>query len=613
MIRSVPFHRNVDWRAFRALLRRVVDAGGMRSGAMYGIMALGLLLPLFDLARPWPLKWIIDAVVGAEQAPLTASRIGVLAGLLAGIVVLRSWVGYVHASRLESIGRTATFQLRCDLFAKLQCLSQDFHSRAQVGDILMRLTGDLRLVGEMLTAALTTVSTSVFWCIGAVGIMVWLDPILASAILLALPLMAAVSVVLTGRLRRAVHEQRRKEAALSATVEESLYGMRLIHAYGRQRSMTNRFAKRGSKSLHASLKARRLQILLEAALVSIVAAVAAAVIWLGVHRVLAGHLSAGELVVLVMYAEALYRPVRNLSRFMSRLSKAVACGARVTDILDRQPTVHDLPSASAEPIAVGEIRFDAVTFTYPKATEPAVEGIDLTIAPGSLVALVGNSGAGKTTLLNLLLRFYDCDSGRVVVDGRDVRDYRLSALRAQCSVVLQEPFLAQATIHDNIAFGVDSAARDAVERAARRVDIGGWIDSLPDGYDTVVGDGGVSLSGGQQQLIAVARALLRESRLVVMDEPARALDAEAEAALASVIGGVLSNRTRIVIAHRFRTILAADQIVMMRRGRIIDVGSHEQLLRSCERYSRLCALQFSLDPSAATVGLAERLDVRTSC
>lgn len=602
-----PLHRNLRWKRLRRgaqlLAPYVADNWRLMSVAM----ACALGATLMKVLRPWPIKVLFDVVLIPQAAPAgqqwllrlqgvpTDSLVAAVCLALLGVTGLWGLFSYGQAYLTARAGQVVVFSLRRRTYSHLQRLSLSFHQRKQRGDLLMRLTGDINVLRDMLVDALLLGVSEALMLVAMVSVMLLLDWKLTLVALALLPLLALTTFRFSVQIRQAARKQRKKEGRVAAMIGEMLGGIALIQAYGRERYQDKRFKKSNRKSLKAGLRTTRLEASMARLVEVLLAAGTAAVLWVGVRRVQAGVLTPGDLLVFTAYVHSSYRPLRKLARVSTRLSKAVVCAERITEVLRREPEVQDRPGAKRAKRLQGTAEFRRVSFRYPGRSR-VLRKVSFELPAGSFVGLVGPSGAGKSTILGLLLRLYEPDEGRILVDGKDLHRYRIQSLRDQMSVVLQEPVLFGTTVRENIAFGKPGASDAEIERAARRANAHDFICELPDSYDTAIAEAGASLSGGQRQRIAIARAFVRDAPILLLDEPTYGLDAAAEAEVMEALTRLMEGRTALFIAHKLAAVQRADQILVLRRRRIHERGTHDELVRQDGWYGRMWALQTSRLP-----------------
>jgi len=592
--------------------RLLRDYGASERWRIAGGLALLATTSAVHLLQPWPMKLIIDVLTGTRQPPpmlaSAASSLGGGSGLIVGVLCVAILVIHLVAGVLSvmstyllvSSGLRMVNRLRCAVFDHVQRLSLRFHDTTSVGDSLYRVTWDTYCIQTIFNSGLIPSIGSTLTLVGVTAMILSRDLLVAGVSL-------AVMIPLTLLVRRMerpmtersmlVHE---RESDISTHVQETLSGIRAVQAFGREGLESERFRRGSDASLQAKLRLNVLETASGATVSLLLACGTAAVVWVTALRVLQGRLTPGDIVLLVAYVGMLYKPLYNIAKTSAQLQGAAARAWRVCSLLDATPDVRDRPDAVDPAVRpTGELRLENISFAYNREM-PVLRGITTEIAPGTTVALVGLSGAGKTTLASLLMRFYDPDSGRVTLDGRDLRELTLGYLRRNVALVLQEPILFAASVRENIAYGRPGATEEAVRAAAAAAGAANFIEALPDGYDTQIGERGVSLSGGQRQRLSIARAFLHDAPILVMDEPTSALDAETEAALLRTLDQLKQGRTTIIIAHRLSTIRGADKILALEHGRIVESGSHAQLLSQNGLYARLYATQFGHVPGPKT-------------
>jgi ATP-binding cassette subfamily B protein len=555
-------------------------------GRMVASLLLTGAVPALSTASIYLYKVLIDDVL----TPHDFGPFPLVAALYLGITLVSGVVTWIDEYLTAWVGERFVLGLRVDLFTHLQRLSLGFFERRQLGDIMSRLGGD---VGEIETLVLTGVNmalTYVFQIVLFTGMLFYLDWQLALAALVAAPGFLLVARLLSGRIRSAARDLRRRSGSIGAVAEESLSNLALVQAYDRQADETARYRRENQGAFAAQMVAVRLEALFGplSSLVEVVGVLL--VMGFAVWELANGRITLGELLVFVAYISQLYGPVAGFGGLWNEMSSAKAGAERIIEMLDQEPAVVDPVDPAPLGRARGALAVRGVSFTYPDTERPALAGVDVTIAPGEKVAVVGASGAGKTTLTKLLLRFYDPDAGQVTLDGRDIREVSLSDLRRNVGAVLQETLVFDGTIAENIRWGRPDATDEEVEQAARAADVHRFATELPDGYATRVGQRGRLLSGGQRQRLAIARAMIRDAPVLLLDEPTTGLDAESSERVLRPLRTLMAGRTTLMISHNLLTVTDADRILFLEDGRVSAVGSHRELLAGSPGYARLYRL-----------------------
>jgi ATP-binding cassette subfamily B protein len=577
---------------------------------LIGGATLALLAEVvFRALEPWPLKFVFDHILGhkrhggapdrlglADLNPTTLIILSVLALIL--ITALRALAAYGNEVGFAVVGNRVLTAARDEVYGHLQRLSLSFHTRARSGDLVLRVMSDVNMLKDVIVTALLPLLLSLLVVLGMVGVMFWLHWQLALFAFATLPLFGLWTARFGRRIRQVARDQRKREAAMAATAVETVSAIKVVQALGLESRFAERFRSRNRASRKADVKGARLTAALGRTTGFLVATSTALVLGYGARLVLRGELTPGELLVFMAYLRNAFRPVQDFAKYTGRLAKGTVAGERVLDLLEQTPEVRDLPGAVPAPAFRGAVRFEDVRFAY-EPGQPVLERIDFEVQPGDHVAVVGPSGIGKSTLVSLLLRFYDPTEGRVLIDGRDIREYTLASLRPQISVVLQDTLLFAVSARENIAFGAQGATPEAVEVAARLANAHDFIQSLPRGYDTVLGERGMTLSGGQRQRLAIARASVRRAPILILDEPATGLDQENERVVLEALEQLAEGRTTFVITHDLQLAARADQILYLERGRVLERGTHADLLQAGGRYASLYHQQVS--PAARAV------------
>jgi ATP-binding cassette subfamily B protein/subfamily B ATP-binding cassette protein MsbA len=581
-----------------------------RGWALIGVATL--LSSALGLLEPWPLKVFVDHVLrhaplaeplarlvrilpGAGTGPGLLAWV-VLAGL--GVFALSSAVDVLLTRAWLRVGQGMVYRLAGDLFARLQRRSLLFHSRNSIGDSLSRITGDSWCVYKMVDTLLFKPKTALITLAGMAVVMAQIDLGLTSLVLTVVPLMAGAALAVGRPIRKAARVRRQVEARIQAHVQQTLTGIPVVQAFVQEDRERQRFEVFTDQAIQAQWRSTLLGSFSDLASGLTLTLGTGAVLWVGARHVLEGQLEVGSLLVFLAYLRSLHGHLKVLTGIYPTLQETGAGVDRVLEVLNAEPEVQDRPGAAALPPAWGHVRLEGVTFGY-EPGRPVLHDVSLDIPPGKTVALVGATGAGKTTLAGLLPRFFDPWQGRVLVDGHDVRDLRVQSLRGQVAVVLQDPFLFPLTIAENIAYGKPGALVEDVEVAARAAYLHEFIERLPQGYDTPVGEHGVTLSGGERQRLAIARALVKNAPILILDEPTSALDAETERLFLQALVHLMRGRTTLVIAHRLSTVRNADRIVVLQEGKVVETGTHPELLAREGLYARLYRLQSGERPQPA--------------
>jgi subfamily B ATP-binding cassette protein MsbA len=573
------------------------------------LVALALLAMLFEssaeLAEPWPLKVVLDYVIGGKEPPswldgwlldaqgrtalLNASAAAVL-----GIALIGAVSSYTEKYLSTTVGKRVGYDLRHVLYHHVQRLSLSFYEHRQTGDMVVRLTADIDAIETFITGAVLGIVLNLVTLVGMACVMFYLNWRLSVVGLSIAPVLFFIVFGFMRRIKEATRDVKRKESELASVVQESIASARVVKAFAREDFEEHRLDGKSLASVDASLRARSVKARLSPLVDLVIAIGTCLVLYFGVHFVMVERITAGALVVYVLYLAKMYKPIKDLSKTADTFSKAAVAGERIAEILSIEQQVEDRPDARPANRLEGRIAFDRVSFAYTPA-QPVLKDVSLVVEPRQRAALVGATGSGKSTLIALIPRLYDVVSGGLHIDGCDVRGYTLQSLREQVSFVLQDPVLFRASIAENIAYGRPEASREEILRASALAHADEFIVRMPRGYETVVGERGDTLSGGQRQRIAIARALIRDTPILLLDEPSAALDPESEELIFNGLERLLEGRTSITIAHRLATVRRADVIFVLDRGVIVESGTHEELLARNGHYARFHRIQFRRD------------------
>jgi ATP-binding cassette subfamily B protein len=549
-----------------------------RSGVVWSAV-LAALAMVMTVLIPYLVGRAIDAIRSDDSELLV--RLGIAVGI-AGLLRLA-----LTAARRMVAGRVSLgveYDLRARVYGHLLSMELAFFDRQQTGQLMSRATVDLQAVRFFLGYGLVFLMQSGLTIVLAAAAMFLTDPGLAAVSLVPVPFVILVATRYGLRARPAVQEVQQRVAELTADVQENVAGVRVVKAFAAEGRQRGRFTQTVARLFDQSMVSTRLSAFYQPLIGFLPQVGLAAILFFGGRRVIDGSLTIGQFTAFYTYLLMLLAPMRSLGMSLGLAQRATASGARLFEVLDRAPAVVGRPGAPALPPGSGHVELRGAGVTYEGAQEPALDGVDLEVPAGQTIAIVGGTGSGKTTLVQLLPRLYDVTEGSVLIDGADVRDVDPDALRREIAVVNDDPFLFSASVAENIAYARPEASEDEIRLAAERAQAAGFVEALPDGYDTRVGERGLTLSGGQRQRIAIARAFLADPRILILDDATSAVDATTEQAIKEALREVMAGRTTFVIAHRLSTIALADEIVVLEDGRVAAHGSHDELLEVSPLY-----------------------------
>lgn len=555
---------------------------------MIGALLLTLAESGLTLLTPYLIKVAIDQYI----TPGDRSGLSRIALLLALSFVLLFVVSSIQRYILSWVGLKVLTTVRADLFQHLQRLHLGYHDRHIVGVTVSRVINDVAEINELLSQGIITLLGDVVVLVGIIIVMLTMSPKLALLTFTVLPLMFLATWLFSRQARRAFRQTRSSVAAVVGDLAEDISGMRAIQAFTREKTSQKRFEKVNRDNRNAYINAMNLSFIFLPAIDFLGMLATVIVLWFGGHYVLRETVTLGVMVAFLSYVTRFFQPIQELSRIYTTFQSAMAGGEQVVALLDTPLEITDAPGAREFSPDLGEIRFNEVSFRYRAEAPEVLHGINLHIPAGKTAAIVGPTGAGKTTIANLLARFYDVSSGSITIDGVDLRDVTLTSVRDQVRVISQDPFLFSRTLSENIKFGKPGATDEEMMAAARQANAFNFISRLPDGFETRVLEGGVNLSQGQRQLVSIARALLTNPRILILDEATANIDSVTEALLQDAINRMLKGRTSVVIAHRLSTVRHADMVFVINEGRITEQGTHASLMKQNGLYAQLYARQF---------------------
>jgi subfamily B ATP-binding cassette protein MsbA len=585
------------------------------------IFAAMLVETVMSLATPWPLKIILDSVVGHHKLPPSFERfigplpddaarlhIAVLAAsAFVVIAVLGAVASYIDSYYTENVGQWVAHDLRMRMYHHLQRLSLGYYGTHDTGTILSTLTTDIQTIQSFASSSTLGIMVDMLTIVCMLGLMFWLNWDFTLIAIAVTPFLLLFVSRFKKSVKSATKEVRKEQSKIVAVAQQGLESMQVVKAFGQEKTEEALLYGVSEATVSAALKARSIKALLSPVVNITVAICTAIVLWRGAILILAHTMTVGELTVYLAYLAKFFKPVKDLATTTNAVAQATVGVERIREILDTDAIIPEDPDGLEPETLAGEIEFDHIAFGYDPGN-PILTDLSLKIKPGQFVGIVGPTGSGKSTVVSLIPRFYDVQSGTVHVDGHDVRKYKIKHLRDQIGYVLQDTVLFRGTIFENIAFGRPDATKEEVIAAAKLANAHDFIMAMPLGYDTPVGDRGLTLSGGQRQRIGIARVMVRNSPILLLDEPTAALDSESEKLVIDALEKLMKGKTVIAIAHRLSTIRDADQIVVIKDGIVAESGTHDELMALNGLYAELHRTQF--DASSDKVMSAAPIDVR---
>lgn len=578
----------------RTLMRRILSyLRPYRKLVAFSILLI-VFVSAFQLAPPYLVKVAIDRYLDPTNPLEIGERYGgliVIVAVFAAVLVLGFIVSYLQVYVMSFVGQRVMFDLRMQIFSHLQKMEVSYFDKNPVGRLMTRLTNDVEVLNETFTSGVVAIFLDVFTLLGIVAVLCYLNLRLALISFLLLPFLFVCALVFRAKVRESYRRVRKRIAAINTFMQENITGISVVQIFNRQQKQLEKFTRLNKKIYDAHIQSIMAYAVFFPTIEILSSIAIALILWFGGRNVLEGTITFGALVAFIQYAQRFYRPISDLSEKYNILQSAMASSERIFALLDTKPRILDPHRPSAIPSVPGEVVFEHVSFSYGPDKE-VLHDVDFRVAPGEKVAIVGYTGAGKTTIINLLSRFYDVDKGRILIDGTDIRRIKLSDLRGYIATVLQDVFLFSGDIAHNIMLGNDAIDETKMMEISRYINAAKFIERLPAGYAEKVGERGKTLSVGERQLLSFARALVYEPKILVLDEATSSVDTETEFLIQDAMKKFMSGRTSIVIAHRLSTIRFVDRIIVLHHGRIVEEGTHVDLLASGGIYSKLYDLQY---------------------
>lgn len=546
-----------------------------------GVMIAVFISTTLGLIPPWLIRYGIDNMIMTGNI----ERLWIIAAIMVGTALLKGFFDFIKSYYSEFIAQSIIHDIRVRLYEHLNKLSFSFYDESRTGDLMARITTDTETLHRFLGRVSSFVTENILTIIGILIIMLFWDYRLGLLYIMILPLMVFGMYMYSSRVRPMFRKVRKRFAKLTELVQENFVGMEVIKLFGREKQQEKKFNKQNREYVDISIKASKVSALWMPYVHFLVGLSTALVVWYGGRLVIQGTISIGMLAGFISYIAMLTRPVRQTGMMINLSSQATAASERIFDVMDMSPEVKDAPDAHKLPQVKGKVEYRDVSFSYKKG-ERVLKDINIKVEPGETVAIVGPTGSGKSTLLHLLPRFYDPDEGKIMIDGHDIKEVTIDSLRKQVGIVLQHTFLFGASIRENISYGRPDAPMDEIISCAKIAQIHDFIESLPLGYETPIGERGVDISGGQRQRFAMARVLLTDPGLLILDEPTSSVDVETEDRMQEAMKEVIKDRTTFVIAHRLWTVRNADKILVLKDGEIQERGAHKELLQKEDGFYR---------------------------